>query len=446
MYFRTTLRPILRVQNHTREGFSLRKRIAVLILSLMVVLSACSNNNSSNGNASTSTPAPKVVLKSYMYGTGAAKDMFDAMNKKFEEMYPNITIESEMAPSDQFDAVIKTKLASGDAPDIFGIRPGAAGQPIVDAGYLMDLSGESWTSHIYPALKPTITYGGKVYGLPLEGNFIATVYNKKIFNDLGLKVPTTYSELLAVCESLKKAGIIPMALGLKTPYVNQVLPFTLSASLMSTGDQEIGEKISSGKATYEGSQWKDVMDLVMDMKGKGYFNEDATGTSYDQAVQLFTTGKAAMITNGNWVLGSIKGANPNMEIGVMPLPATENPDDIRVLSSLIVAMGASAKTKHPEEVKKYLEYLATPGTINDYLILRGALSPFDNVTIETSPDIALINDYIIKGKSANYTLHWHAAVQGKFITDSQAVYMGALTTEQMMKNMDAENQAAINNK
>ncbi len=416
------------------------KKLALLLVCSMFVLTACSTPQQSS-------PSPqKVVLKSYMYGTGGTKDLLDAINKKFEEKYPNITIENEMAPSDQFDTVIKTKLASGDIPDIFGIRPGTSSKSLVDAGYLMDLSNEPWVSHIQPALKPSLTYGGKVYGIPLENNFIATVYNKKMFDELGLKIPTTWNEFTAVCDTLKKAGKIPMALGLKTPYVNQLVPYTLAATIVNKADPELNNKITEGKAKFAGSAWKTVMDQVLEMKSKGYFNADAMGSTYDQAVQLFTTGKAAMITNGNWVLGSIVAANPNMQLGVMPIPATNNPDETRVVSALVVAMGASAKTKYPQEVKEYLEFLASPGTLNAYLKGRGALSPFDNVTISPNPAMQLINQYLTQKKSADFSGDsWNPAVQGKFMSEAQALYSGAISTDQMMQDLDTENAATLKN-
>jgi raffinose/stachyose/melibiose transport system substrate-binding protein len=127
----------------------LSKKFVMLAMCFVLLLSACSSSPTTSPVASNPASAPvkneptpkpqQVVLKSYMYGTGPTKDLFDAINKKFIEKYPNIKIESEMAPSDQFDSVIKTKLASGDSPDILGIRPGTSIKPMVDAGYLMDV-------------------------------------------------------------------------------------------------------------------------------------------------------------------------------------------------------------------------------------------------------------------------------------------------------------------
>ena len=153
-----------------------RPSLVVLVLaSLLVplVLAAC---GSSGGSGRT------VTLKFYHWIGADAGPVVDQIDKKFEAENPNIHIEFTTAPTDQYQTVIKTRLAGGDAPDVFGVFPGAwlatyGAKP----GYLLDLSNESWVSTLNPAAKGVSTYNGKVYALPMSQNVIGVVYRKDLF-------------------------------------------------------------------------------------------------------------------------------------------------------------------------------------------------------------------------------------------------------------------------
>ena len=62
---------------------------------------------------------------------------------------------------------------------------------------------------------------------------------------------------------------------------------------------------------------------MIDLKNKGYINSDVLTAVSDNCVQDFASGKAAMLSNGMWVLSSLLEANPDMEnkIGFAPYPA-----------------------------------------------------------------------------------------------------------------------------
>ena len=56
---------------------------------------------------------------------------------------------------------------------------------------------------------------------------LGAIYNKKAFATAGVEPPTTWSELLTVCDKLKKKGIVPIALGAQTPWVTQLIDYAL---------------------------------------------------------------------------------------------------------------------------------------------------------------------------------------------------------------------------
>ncbi|GAA3331240.1 hypothetical protein GCM10020331_087020 [Ectobacillus funiculus] len=104
---------------------------------------------------------------------------------------------------------------------------------------------------IYDTIKPAVTSKGKVVAVPLETLQWGYLYNKKIFNDLNLKVPQTISEMKEVVKVLKEHNITPFLLSYKDVYVPQLffLPLTVGAAV-NTDQPDFIDKMSKGEGSF----------------------------------------------------------------------------------------------------------------------------------------------------------------------------------------------------
>src|SRR5215210_8587026 len=131
---------------------------------------------------------------------------------RFQEQNPKYTLERESIAPDDLLTVIKTRLQSGQPPDVFnyGTGPGFAGV-LEDAGLLRSLEKaykeNGW--EIYDWAKQQVTYGGTVYGVPDLLQEMIVYYNK----DLVPEPPKTVEELQEIADDLKGQGKIPFAFG-----------------------------------------------------------------------------------------------------------------------------------------------------------------------------------------------------------------------------------------
>ena len=205
---------------------------------------------SAGAEASPSENAEPVTLKMLHFMEAEAGPTLKEINKRFHEKYPNITIEYENAPVDQYQTLIRTRFASGDAPDLLGVFPGTWKEPFVKSGYLMDLSDRPWVSRLQQGAKDMESTDGKVYALPLDQNAIGVIYNKKIFADQGLTIPQNWEEFLALCEKLKTADITPLAIGNKDLWVTQLIPYAMAPSAIYRDTPNFDRDMYGGKATF----------------------------------------------------------------------------------------------------------------------------------------------------------------------------------------------------
>src|SRR5579859_4394699 len=141
------------------------------------LLEACGSSSAGTGGQQ------PVTLKFYHWIGTDAGPVVAEINKRFHAENPNITVQFSSNASDQYETVLKARLAGGDSPDLFGVYPGAKFYPYAKAKYLADLSDEPWVTRLLPGAKRVTTYtDGKVYTLPMDSNAIAVIYNKQIFS------------------------------------------------------------------------------------------------------------------------------------------------------------------------------------------------------------------------------------------------------------------------
>jgi raffinose/stachyose/melibiose transport system substrate-binding protein len=380
-----------------------------------------------------------VTLKFYHWIGTDAQAAVAEIDAKFMKENPDIKVEFESAPTDQYRNVIKTKLASGDAPDVFGVSPGTDVRDYSKAGYLMDLSNEPYVKNVMDgALRVTRGENRKVYSIPWDMNVITVIYNKKIFTKLGLKVPTNWTEFLAVCEKIKRAKIYPIALGNKDLWVTQLIPYAMAPSMIYAKNPEFDADMYNGKVKFNGAEWKAVIARYLELNKKGYFHPGVLGTTYDQTVQLVATEKAAMVVNGNWILAPIRQANKNLELGMFPMPAVKAGEDPWISSAVGTTTAISAKTPYPEQAKKFMEFWMRPDNITLYLKEKKAFSTVKGITVDFDPAAKELAPYLAKGKTYPFLdQNWPNGVQDVFLKGYQELFAGE-TTGKVLNDVDKE--------
>src|SRR5690606_33251536 len=178
------------------------KKYVVLLSALMilsVILSACggSSNPANNGSAGSSEGSGKQEQKTvtiFQFKTEIVEGL-NELKVEFEKEYPNIKLDIQtVGGGADYDAALKTKFASGDAPDIFSNN----GYSKLDMWQdkVEDLSDQPWVQDLVPLAAEPITKDGKVYGMPLALEGFGYIYNKDLFQQVGITVPPrTYTEL-----------------------------------------------------------------------------------------------------------------------------------------------------------------------------------------------------------------------------------------------------------
>ena len=157
----------------------------------------------------------KVV--NVMHGwPGEQAPAFQMIVDAFEAANPDIDVVVEIVGRDR-PAVLATRLAAGNPPDLTPHPWIGLMKQWADDGQIVDLTDLVDTSDINPALVPIGEYEGGLYGLFIFPNVKSLIwYNPKAFAAKGYEIPTTWYQLLALCEQIVADGGAPFSIGLES--------------------------------------------------------------------------------------------------------------------------------------------------------------------------------------------------------------------------------------
>jgi len=308
----------------------------------------------------------------------------------FEARNPGITVELESAPLDTLRTTLQPQLRSGEGPDVFNWGSGPAfGGAFAEAGLLYDLTDayEEFGWPIYGFARDQVTFDGRVMGVPGEMETIGLFYNVDLFEELGIEEPTSLDELTAAAETIKAAGIIPIAVHDAEGWQGGHL---LSMALSSRVGGDGMEALLSGEASWDSDDVVAALQTWQDFNEAGYLPPTPTAVDYDTGNSLFFSGEAAILPNGSWLVNDIPEVD--FEVGYIPFPAPDGPGIFT--AGLGSGPYISANTEYPEAALQFVNYLVSPEYGRFMVEQLTVIPPFplDTADLEVSPLFAQVLD------------------------------------------------------
>lgn len=245
--------------------------------------------------------------------------------RKFEEMYPNVTITYEGITN--YDSDMTTRLTSGDWGDICCI-PATVDKSELSR-YFERLADYDELKDSYEFVSEKM-YDNSVYGIPSMGNVSGIVYNKSVFEKAGItKLPADPEAFL---DSLQMIADHTDAIPL---YTNYAAGWTLTAwdsyiTGCATGDADF-KNIGLVHTKYPFSERADmtgpyaVYQVLYEAVARGLTEEDPTTTDWEGCKAQINAGDIGCMVLGSWAVPQMQAGGPNPEdIAYMPFPITVN--------------------------------------------------------------------------------------------------------------------------
>ncbi len=280
------------------------------------------------------------------------KDRVEAILAKFEAENPTIDIQLEEIAGTNYTTRLNTALAAGEAPDLFGLAPGPDTAAAADAGYNVDLTDKLDISGLTPSAKAAVTIDGKVWSAPILGSYtVGLYYHRKIFADNGLTPPTNQSEFMALCQTLRDKGIVPMIAPAQDGIIPAFLYMMMASSVLKADGFDAVRK-GTRKLTDP-----DVVKAAYFLKDiYSCFQEGSLATPYVEGKALFALEKGAMLEGGSADFAGFQETNPNIDVGVVPFPAVDGGTPATV-TGMEAPYNINAKSKNIDAAVKFLQWM-----------------------------------------------------------------------------------------
>jgi raffinose/stachyose/melibiose transport system substrate-binding protein len=320
-----------------------------------VMLAGCSSGGGSTGSASDPSGALHILVSSAS-GSDAG---FRAVDAAFEKQYPKVHVVFDTVPNANYAAAQSSRLTAGNvdllvaAPrDVPSYAKDSASNDdrLADAGLLMDLSQQPFAQRIVPSILSAQEYKGKAYTIPTGVSYYTGVYyNKSIFQQYGLSVPTTWTQFLDLAHSLQSKGVTPLGIGGKDswPAGLSMLAAVQGAYPKQADREQLAENLWSHKTSLTDPGQVAILQKVQTIYGLAQKN--FAGDAYTNLPAEFASGSFAMVSDGTWDQTTLAQAvGSKFDMGYFPLPTSQTAADNAMLGGKVelrLAVPTSASNK-----------------------------------------------------------------------------------------------------
>ena len=383
----------------------------------------------------------KVTIEIVQYKQEAAS-YFETVEEKFNSTHDDIELVID-SPNDAM-TILKTRFIREDYPDIIGIGGDINYSNFLDSDLLMDISDYEGLDSIKQTyldidkeLEFVPTEG--VYAVPYMANAAGILYNKDIFEEHGWTIPTTWDELMALCEDIQAAGLQPFYFGFRDTWTCLAPWNAISVDLAPT---DLCAQVNRGETTFT-ENYREVAEKTRALLD--YAQDDPFAYNYNDACTAFARGEAVMYPIGSYAVPQIQQVNPDMNIDSFVMPASNNAEENVLNSGNDLQFSVMANCEHKEEAYEVLDFLLEDENVQDYINDQNAV-PCKEGDFELAPMLDGMKSYIEEGKVADYQDHHYpsemsvdAMIQTYLLDDSENAtdtFLERFDTEWVRYNRD----------
>lgn len=352
-------------------------KVASVLLALGMLLSllaACAPSQPTPAGSSDEPAAAEPITLTYIsWAAGDEQKDQEAAFAQYMKENPNVKIEAQFVPYDEYHEKINTLMAANTPPDIYYINEYLAAD-WGEKGVAVDLKPyfEARGINMEETYIPNALFksGGKIYGLASGVVDMSLFYNKEMFKEAGIDTPPldvanawSWSDYIAAAKALTTdqdgnhpgdPNFNPKAI--KTYGTKNSTSWLFFMALLYSNDASIFTEDGMGIAL-DTPEAREVLTALKDMM---YVEPVAPTGAVAQALpgeaQMFKDKQLGMVITGSWSYQTFR--NEGIDVGMAPLPGFKTSKTISWAS----ANQVSAKSKNIDAAVDLLIWFTSPET------------------------------------------------------------------------------------
>ncbi|MBW7884647.1 MAG: extracellular solute-binding protein [Caldilineaceae bacterium] len=338
-----------------------------IVLVIGVVLVACAAPAAAP-SAEQPTGAARAGEKQVLDLWFNSDDLFNQYNEKiiasFEAANPDIDIVYSPYPNEAYKTTLQVAIGSDDPPDIFFNWAGDDTGRYVREGHLLDLTAYAaqynWGDQLSPAMLAAFSVADEVYGVPYSQEAKYFYYHIDLFDEMGLTVPTTFDELLALCTKVSDAGMPALAFGNQERWEGVHYMSIFNQKVVGEDTLAADYSLSNDADTlFADPNYAEAFRRLQAMQAAGCFGNAINSTTPDAALIQFVNKQTPMYYQGTWIMGSLKDNGLEGQYGMFRMPPMTD-DTVKGNQNYVLAgpvgLEISIKTPYPDAAAKFLDF------------------------------------------------------------------------------------------
>lgn len=306
--------------------------------------------------------AAPVELTIWLGGEPGTSNAVTELIDRFQEENPTVTVNTTFVGSDLFNPTLVPALNAGEGPDIWAGGTGP-GQPaaIIDAGHALDLTPYfcelGWSEIIPEGIVNYTSSDGKLWAVGDSVETTLFFYNKDIFAEAGIEVPTTWAEFMDNCTKLQEAGYeMPIGLGGADKY-----PISWWQSMLwgrYAGAAGV-DNVMFGEGRWDEEPFVQASAKLKEVADHGCFGPNALAELQDNIEARFWRGEIPMIYTGPWVIeaGLQALGDAISAFGVFTPPSPVDGEPVVSTEDIGTGWYINAKTAFPDAAADFLNFM-----------------------------------------------------------------------------------------
>lgn len=368
--------------------------LGLVVAMAVSVLTGCGTKSKKSNEAYEYDPNKEVELSGtfelQIFTGGYGSKAWEEIIAAFEEEYPELDVVAYM--DSNVNKQMQSRWMEGDPVDfVFLSGSNLPSQTYMDSGKLLDLTSfyENATIHgTDELLKDHLTsdyvtkYKDHLYDLPVVLTSYGMWYNEAYLNELGMKLPTNYDELLAFGQEAKAKGVDALIYpGMSANYLTNGLLFPAIAVY----GQEYFNRITSASdvEAFKDERLRDVLTRFKGLIDAGMFSDGTVSLNAVQAQIQWLSNEALLIPNGLWLENEMKDDIPNDFVMRYAVPMMNKADEGQVVVTSSAKVGVAAEGDNKDAALEFLRFLYKEENITKF-------AEYAKVPVATDADVSKI--------------------------------------------------------
>ncbi|MCF0132808.1 MAG: carbohydrate ABC transporter substrate-binding protein [Blautia sp.] len=389
--------------------------------------------------------AEGVTLSLYMNADDLAKPYIQKIISLYEESSGN-TIDQQGLDRDSAENIALTKFTTGDIPDLY-VHFGNTNLSNFDpVGNFVDWSDAEWVADIEDSILPQATFDGEVIGLPFwEASHSGCLYNKVIFEENGLAVPTNQEEFNAVCDALLEAGIQPVYIAAADAWP---IAYQFGLDPVMEAHPEYIDALNANEMKFADiPEFAAMCEWFQMAAEKGWFGKNFASDTWDYTSEVLGTGEAAMMFCWDtWFDTDYDSETFDYtaeDFGIMPI-FWNTCDEGTYEGGNVNLFMANKNGENVEAAKEFINFMATPENYNAAFegistaaVFKGQTTNVNSVQYEENKENV---DKLIRASCSPKILGYNGSEGGKALLQLMS---GDIDVEECIRLIDEDRIATL---